>query len=395
MPRTAPWATLAAMFGRLRHALAAHPRRADALLAAAFAIPSVLQALLVPFAPRPIGVVVALGTTLPIALRRSQPVAAGVLGTVFWLLPTEGYVWLGYVAAFVLFYSVAAYIPDARRAAAVTGFGALMTIVGSIEHNVAFGEFFGAISSVVAPAVVGRFVRHQREQARRLRELTHHLEVERERNAHAAVAEERGRIARELHDVVAHGISVIAIQSDAAEAALDRDPELARVPLRTIHTSATEALAEMRRLLGVLREDGDGGELAPQPGLASLDDLLARARAAGVPVTLEVEGEPRPLPSSLDLSAYRIVQEALTNVIKHAGPVRVTVAVRYADDAVTVEVDDEGPAGHDWWSVPVATGHGLVGMRERVAMYHGDLDVGPGPVGGFHVAARLPFGAPT
>jgi len=150
-------------------------------------------------------------------------------------------------------------------------------------------------------------------------------------------------------------------------------------------------------MLGVLRGSGgdETGTLAPAPGLGDLDALVADVVRSGVTVEVRVEGDRTDVPAGVDLAAYRIVQEALTNVIKHAGRVRVTVAVRYSDDAVTVEVDDEGPAGQDSPRVPSATGHGLVGMRERVAMYHGDLDVGPGPIGGFHVAARLPFGATT
>ena len=150
-------------------------------------------------------------------------------------------------------------------------------------------------------------------------------------------------------------------------------------------------------MLGVLRgSDGEEpGMLAPAPGLGDLDALVADVVQSGVIVEVRVVGNRADVPAGVDLAAYRIVQEALTNVIKHAGPVRVTIAVRYTDDAVTVEVDDEGPVGSESPSVLAATGHGLVGMRERVAMYHGDLEVGPGPIGGFHVAARLPFGAAT
>ena len=174
------------------------------------------------------------------------------------------------------------------------------------------------MTAVVLPVLAGRLVRHHRAQTHQLQQLTAELEHERERTAQMAVAEERARIARELHDVVAHGLSVIAIQADGAEAALEKDPELARKPLQAIRRSAEEALGEMRRLLGVLREADTDADLAPQPGLAQLPALVERARAAGLPVTLHVEGTPRPLHASLDLSAFRIVQEALTNVHKHA-----------------------------------------------------------------------------
>ena len=232
---------------------------------------------------------------------------------------------------------------------------------------------------MVLPTITGRVVR-------RLRELTYHLELERERAEHAAIAEERGRIARELHDVVAHGISVIAIQADAAEAALDRDPELARAPLRTIRRSAKSSLEEMRHLLGMLREDGDGGELAPQPGLGELDALIEHAHAAGVDVAVEVEGTPREVAAGLDLSAYRIVQEALTNVRRHARGASTRVRMTWADDALTIEVRDRGPGGH----VNGSGGHGILGMRERARLHGGELHAGPTDEG-FAVRARLPL----
>ena len=209
--------------------------------------------------------------------------------------------------------------------------------------------------------------------------------------------EERLRIARELHDVVAHAMSVVAVHAGTGRMFAEEDPAAARKALATIETTTRSALVEMRRMLGMLRgfDREEPGTLAPAPGLGDLDALVAEVVRSGVIVEVRVDGDRSDVPAGVDLAAYRIVQEALTNVIKHACRVRATVAVRYADDAVTVEVDDEGPPGHDSRSVPATTGHGLVGMRERVAMYHGDLDVGPGPIGGFHVAARLPFGAPT
>src|SRR4051795_9255992 len=261
-------------------------RRNDLLIAAGLAAASLLQVTVVyPIASAPVGVAVALGTTLPIAFRRSHPVAATVFASLVWLVPTDGYLFLGYVAAFVLYYSLAVYVPDVRVVIAVAGLGVALSVAAAAMHDDVTGEYFGALPAVVLPAVTGRVVR-------RLRELTFHLELERERAEHAAITEERSRIARELHDVVAHGISVIAIQADAAEAALERDPELARAPLATIRRSAKQSLEEMRHLLGVLREDDAGDELAPQPGLAQVGELVEHARAAGVDVSLEVTGEP-------------------------------------------------------------------------------------------------------
>ncbi len=205
------------------------------------------------------------------------------------------------------------------------------------------------------------------------------------------------RIAREVHDVVAHTMSVVAVHAGTGRMVADEDPAAARQALATIETTTRSALVEMRRMLGVLRgSDGEEpGSLAPAPGLGDLDALVADVVQSGVVVEVRVVGDRADVPAGVDLAAYRIVQEALTNVIKHAGPVKVTIAVHYTDDAVTVEVDDEGPVGRDSPSVLAAPGHGLVGMRERVAMYHGHLEVGPGPIGGFRVAARLPFGAAT
>jgi signal transduction histidine kinase len=346
------------------------PRRADILLAAAIAIPSLVQVLAVPIASRPVGVIVALGTALPIAWRRVRPVEAALAGSLIWLVPTDGYVYLGYVAAFILFYSLGAYVANPRTVAVVTLAGALITVAATAMRSEVIGELFGALSIVIAPALVGRV-------ARSLHELAGYRE-------RVAVVEERERIARELHDVVAHGISVIAIQADAAEAALDRDPELARTPLRTIRASAKESLAEMRRLLGVLREGDEGADHAPQPSLDRLPELVAHA---GVAATLEVEGTPRPLPASLDLSAYRIVQEALTNVRKHAGGAPAAVRVTWAERELALEVRDRGRGGH----VNGSGGHGIVGMRERVRVHGGELAAGPAEGGGFAVRARLPL----
>ncbi|HEU4657185.1 MAG TPA: sensor histidine kinase [Capillimicrobium sp.] len=362
-------------------------RRTDVLLAIALGVASLAQVLWIyPIASPAVGVLVAVGSSAPLAVRRTHPVAAALVVCAAWLVPTDGYLFLGYVMAFVLFYSVAVYVDDLRVVVAVTALGVADAIVATALQGAVAGEYFGAVSSVAAPAVVGRFVRRHRVQARRLEELTVHLERERERGARAAVAEERARIARELHDVVAHGVSVIAIQSDAAEAALERDPALARTPLQTIRGSAREAMAEMRRLLGVLHDDGDGAELAPQPGLAQLEALVERARQAGVPVELRVDGEPRPLAASADLSAYRIVQEALTNVRKHAPGAAATVEVLWRDGALELRVTDDGPGG-----TPADGGHGLIGMRERVRLHGGELVAGPRPEGGFAVHARLPM----
>jgi signal transduction histidine kinase len=205
----------------------------------------------------------------------------------------------------------------------------------------------------------------------------------------AAVAAERARIARELHDVIAHSLGVIAIQSDAAEQALRHKPELVAEPLRAIRQTSTEALAEMRRLVGLLRvEQEDGSPPPPQPGLEQLDALIAEVRSTGMPVSFRLTGSAARLPPGLELAVYRIVQEALTNVRRHAGPtVRADVRAHIDQDDVRIEVTDDGPLGEP----PHRAGHGLLGMRERVALYDGDFEAGAGDRGGFRVRARLPI----
>jgi signal transduction histidine kinase len=363
-------------------------RRLDLLLAAALTAASLAQVLAQPIAARGAGVLVAVASCAPVAFRHARPIAATLAGSVVWLAPTDGYLYLGYVAALLLYFSLATEVGDVRVVGAVAAAGCALGALAVWTHHDVVGELFGSLLIVIAPVAAGRLVRRQREQHRRLEELTLHLERERERGARAAVAEERARIARELHDVVAHGVSVIAIQSDAAEAALARDPSLAGPPLRAIRGSARDALAEMRRLLGFLRSDDDASEMAPQPGLAQLPELVARA---GVPVTLEVTGEPRALPAGIDISAYRIVQEALTNVHKHAGAVPTTVRIAWSDGRVELSVRDLGPGVT---RAPAnGEGHGLIGMRERVRLLGGELRTGPAVGGGFEVRAVLPTDA--
>jgi signal transduction histidine kinase len=253
----------------------------------------------------------------------------------------------------------------------------------------------GVLALVLSAWLLGTFVGSRRAYTAELERKNRQLEQARLDLADRAVAEERLRIARELHDVVAHSMSVVAVQAGTGRMVATEDPAAARQALATIETATRSALVEMRRLMGVLR--GSGAEppsaLAPAPGLADIDALVADVVRSGVAVEVRVEGERREVPAGVDLSAYRIVQEALTNVIKHAGRSKATVAVRYADDAVTVEVDDEGTGSPASPPSGSGGGHGLVGMRERVAMYGGRLETGPSPSGGFRVAAHLPFGA--
>jgi signal transduction histidine kinase len=217
------------------------------------------------------------------------------------------------------------------------------------------------------------------------------LEQQRELQAQAAVTVERGRIARELHDVVAHNVSMMVVQAGAAARVLDGEQPDVRNALDVIATAGRETVDEMRTLLGVLRSDDGPAALKPQPGLADLEQLAGAVGEAGLPVLLRIEGEPRSLPPALDLSAFRIVQEALTNTLKHAGPAQAVVTVRYTGGAVELEIADNGrgPSGGR------GTGHGLVGMRERAAMFGGELEAARASEGGFIVRALLPLTVPA
>jgi len=232
-------------------------------------------------------------------------------------------------------------------------------------------------------------VRVSREREVQLAARTRQLELERESNARRAVLEERVRIARELHDVVAHHVSLMGVQAGAARRVLPSDPTKSEEMLNAIEITSREAVTELHRLLGFLRREEEDG-LAPQPSLQQIDALLTQMQDAGLPVTLTIEGEPRPLPPGVDLSAFRIVQEALTNTLKHAGPARANVAIRYADRALEIEVSDDG-IGALTASSPA--GNGMLGMRERVGLLGGWLDIGPQPGAGFRVQASLPLDA--
>jgi signal transduction histidine kinase len=238
---------------------------------------------------------------------------------------------------------------------------------------------------------LGHYVRTRRLLVAELEQRAVDLEREREERAGRAVAEERLRIARELHDVLAHTMSVVAVQAGTGRLVGTNHPGEAIKALTAVEETARSAMNEMRQILTVLRADGDtGASVTPTPGLDDLAALVAQVAEAGVAVDVRVEGEPRPVPTGVGLAAYRIAQEALTNVIKHAGPAHASVVVRYTDHDVTVEVRDDG---HATAATPSTGGHGLVGMRERAAVHGGELLAGPAPDGGFRVSARLPLGA--
>ncbi len=304
------------------------------------------------------------------------------------------------IAFLIAVYSVAAHRPLARSAiggiAAVVAFSALML---SYPVDVNLVEYLTNMALFVGVWWLGRGLRLRRAYLAELEDRAQRLERVREGDARTARVEERARIARELHDVVAHHVSVMTVQAGAARRILDRDPESAREAMSTIEGLGRTALSEMRRIVGVLRTERDpehtGRELAPQPGLHDIGGLIDRVRETGLMVQLWIEGEPRTLSPGVDLAVYRLVQEALTNTLKHAGPqARAWVRIHYAGQGVNVEIEDDGrgaaaglPGNGD------SSGHGLVGMSERVALYGGELRIGPRSGGGFEVRARFPLNA--
>jgi signal transduction histidine kinase len=318
------------------------------------------------------------GVSVPIALHAVLAGDGGIGSYVIWPMC-------------VSLYALAAY---GSRRQLLIGFAVAVASIGVHHRNdpdtwrggseAVLGQLWWDLVLFMAPLIGGVVAGSRR--ARRL--ATEKALVEAE--ARAAVGEERARIARELHDVVTHHVNLVVLQAMAASGMLDRDPERVREPLRVIEASGREALTEMRRLLGVLRDDDAERPLAPQPGVEDVDTLVGAARTAGLDVGLAVSGTPRRLPAGLGLTVYRIVQESLTNAARHAAGSRVGVSLRYEPDAVDVAVVDDGgrPVDH-----APGGGRGLLGMRERVAVFAGTLETGPSPAGGFAVHARLPVPA--
>jgi signal transduction histidine kinase len=290
---------------------------------------------------------------------------------------------------FVALYSVGAHAKMSRAVAALglyLGFWTLLALRNPLNHTLSAVLWsWPAFLVGVMLLLLGAFLRTRRLYVAELRARAEQAESEREERIRAATADERARIARELHDAVAHAMTVMVMQAEAADEMLDVDPVRARRALERVQSVGRDGLAEMRRLLGVLRHDASPA-FAPQPGIASLQALVDEVAATGVPVELTVEGVPRPISAGVDISAYRIVQEALTNAIKHAGSCTVAVRLSYADE-LTLEILDDGVS-------PLAggeDGHGLIGMQERVTLYGGTLHAGAATGGGFRVHATLPI----
>ncbi|WP_448640789.1 sensor histidine kinase [Geodermatophilus sp. URMC 63] len=417
------------------------PRLADVALTGAVTVVTAAQLLAAPAAvagQRPVDAgawALAALAALPVLLLRRRPWTAMALTSA----GVVGYSLLGYpesisgYGVLVALYGVAARYPRRISLGAVP-----LVLAGMVVFTFSWPQGY-TLNDVLADLLVtgamwalGDAARTQRRQARALAERAREAEASREAHSREAVVHERLRIARELHDVMAHSMSVIAVQAGVGRHVMDRDPGTARRALTVVEDTSRRTLAEMRQLLGVLRVDdvaaddvatdgratdgratdgratdgratsgratGDGAAPAgsaagaatrtPQPGLDRLEELLATARAAGSAVTLSTSGTPRPLTAQLDLAAYRILQEALTNAAKHAGPATVEVALTWREDGLLIEVDDDGPGPA---SGRPGGGYGLVGLRERAASVGGHLETGPGPRGGFLLRARLPL----
>jgi len=329
------------------------------------------------------GVPIAVLQVAPLLVRRRYP--RGVLAAVTAGFIVQAIVYSPFppIAQFIAVYTVAANLPriEGLVAAAIATAAATIALLGLGDFNRAASDLIPLIGAWVLGDNLGT----RRAYTRALEERAERLEREQEAERARAVAEEQARIARELHDVIAHSVSVMVVQAAAANDVFDSRPERVREALHAIETTGRSALAELRRLLGTVRSDE--ADFAPRAGLDRLDELVAQVRAAGLNVTVSIEGAPRPLPAGVDLSAYRVVQEALTNTLKHADATRADVSLRYRDDELGVEVRDDGEGtgngdGH---------GRGLIGMRERVTAFGGSLETGRKNTGGFAVSARFPL----
>jgi signal transduction histidine kinase len=350
------------------------------------------------------GVAVALVSAASVALRRLAPLPLLAVALVACTLSYAGgfqrdpYVSVGLVMYVVAttkprYVSIGALIAVAATVVLTFGVAPVTYVIqkpghGRTEHLISLAQAVTPLAVVCAAWALGFAVRRQRAYIAAVRaQAQDQVQVQREL-AWRAVTEERLRIARELHDVVAHGMSVITVQAGVGRHVIDEQPEQARCALAVIESTGRESLREMRRLLGILREDGRDTERAPAPSIADLDELIGRIRQAGTTVDLDIKGRPRALPGVVELSAYRIVQEALTNVVKHARTDRCRISLAYAPDTLGIEVTDDGVGAQ-----PPARGfgHGLIGMRERTALHGGRFEAGPLPLRGYRVAASLPL----
>jgi signal transduction histidine kinase len=324
-----------------------------------------------------------------LAWRRRQPLLVFALVFAGVIIAANSAPYTSIVTIVVAAYSLGGY--DPRR---WVSFGAI--VAAATLALVVFGgalppmpEFIGPYVVLVPFWLAGSAIQSRQERADAFESKAKRLEHEQDLATRQAMAAERARIARELHDVVAHSVSVMVVQAGAARLVLKSAPDRAQEALLAVEASGREAMTELRHLLGVLSEEGDGISLAPQPGLEQVESLVRKVGNAGLPVQLRIEGQPRPLTPGVNLTAYRIVQEALTNALKYAGLARTEVILGYRDHELKVEILDEGRGGME--RDDAESGHGLVGMRERVALYGGTLEAGPRLERGYAVRAWLPL----
>jgi signal transduction histidine kinase len=362
------------------------PPVADIVIAASFTVLTVAEALLSPRVQSPaLHVVVAGVAMVALAWRRSYPLAVASLLIAANIAVNPSGDFSTLLSLVLMAYTLGSELDPPRS---YLGLALLVVpfVTASVVEGLEPSDLAAAMVFLAGPWMVGAVVRQRAHHTEEAIARAERLERERELQAAVAAAEERTRIARELHDIVSHSISVVAIQTQAVRRRLGPDHAKEAEDLAAVEATAREALAEMRRLFGVLRSDGESASLSPQPGLHELDRLVAQVRASGLDVHVEVEGERHDLPPGVDLAAYRIVQEALTNALRHSGAQHARVVLRYGPVDLDIEVEDDGRG----LAMATTGGHGLVGVRERAAMYGGSVDIGRGTSGGVRLTASLP-----
>ena len=370
---------------------ARRPSRFDLIVAAALMAAAVAESLTTSKYDVRVELPLAIAFALPLVWRRVAPLAV-VIATMVVLVVQRllfGEIWdAGSTLAvpLVVVFAAGAYAPLVRSIVGLV----LICVTMSIS-DIGDGSDFAFITLLcTAMWIAGRAMRRQRELVAQVRDQARQLEAAQAERELFAVADERSRIARELHDVIAHSVSMIVVQAEAGQAMVNREPERAAASFEAIQDTGRKALDELRTMLGVLRPDGSRPSKGPQPGLRSLETLLESARTSGLHVDLTVEGEPRELPAGVDLSAYRVVQEALTNTRKHSAATRARVDLRYLRGAIEVSVSDNGNGAATTATTTAVpgSGHGLVGMAERARLHGGELEVRREPTG-FTVTAKL------
>ncbi|WP_239643849.1 sensor histidine kinase [Nocardiopsis kunsanensis] len=394
------------MFGKMREWTGRHPVLVDAIVLAPFLLLYVSLVLTSVEGGRtahttvPLHLALTLALLLPLALRRTWPVPVFVFVTAVAAvhLGLDVGLFVPGLAVVVALCTVAAHCRPAWALAALGVVEAWCVLAIVLSPHADWGDWkvFALYSFLFMLCwVTGLYVRLRRRYVLGLVERAQWLERERDARAQAAVAAERERIAREMHDVVAHNLSVMVVQAEGATYAVDQDPGRAKGAMETVASTGRSALSEVRGILGLLRagSNHDEDEYAPQAGIGGLDQVVEQVRAAGLPVEFTVGGERRRLPTGVELAAFRVVQEALTNALKHAGPEvgRVRVEVHYGAETLGLRVSDDGGGPSLSHAEGEGRGQGLIGMRERVSVHGGSLRAGPGPDGGFEVVASLPL----